>query len=121
MNRRAGRRFPWEKDPNDREANYRRPIAIHEKVRLTIKAVSVLGAFAFVRFMTSDGRDVGAEFLIAIGGPVAIAGIVDVIWTLQGRLEHVFLESRPMQIAAHAAMAVAGVALVVAGVVAKAL
>lgn len=119
MSRRAGRRLPWEKDPKDREANYRRPIAQHEKVRLTIKAASVVAAFAFIKTMTADGRDIGAEFLIGVGSPVLLSGLLDLLWTLQGRLEHVLIESRALQLAAHSAMAIGGLALLVAGAIAK--
>ncbi|MBW3594395.1 MAG: hypothetical protein KY391_02365 [Actinobacteria bacterium] len=112
-------RLPWEKDPSDREANYRRPIAQHEKARLVVKAASVLGAFLFIKNMTVDRDDVGAEFLIGIGVPLLVAGTLDVIWTLRGRLEHVFIDSRPMQLAAHSALAIAGAAMVTAGVIAK--
>ena len=118
--RRPRARLPWEKDPNDREANYRRPVAQHEKVRLTLKAASVVAAFAFVRLATRDRQDVGAELIIALGGPLLLAGALDTIWTLQGRLEHVFIESRPLQLAAHAGLAAAGLALLLAGLVAKA-
>ena len=113
------RRFPWEKDPNDREANYRRPIAEHEKVRLVAKAASVVGAFFFIRSMTADHRDVGAEFLIGVGAPLLLAGTLDLIWTIRGRLEHVFIESRSLQLAAHGALAVLGLAMVFAGAIAK--
>jgi hypothetical protein len=119
MNRPTRRRLPWEKDPNDREANYRKPIAQDEKVRLTAKGASVLAGFFFIMTMTEDRVDVGAEFAIGIGAPLLLAGVLDVIWTLRGRLEHVFLESKASQLAAHGAMALVGGALLVAGVVGK--
>lgn len=114
------RRLPWEKDPTDREANYRRPIAQEEKVRLTAKAALAVTGFLYVMNMTRDRTDVGAEFLIGIGVPVFIAGVMDVVWTLRGRLEHVLIESRPLQLLAHAAMAAIGAAMALAGIVAKA-
>jgi hypothetical protein len=119
MNRQTRRRLPWEKDPNDREANYRRPIAQDEKARLTAKGLSVLAGFFFIMTMTEDRTDVGAEFAIGVGAPLLVAGILDVVWTLRGRLEHVFLESRAVQLAAHGAMALVGGALVVAGAIAR--
>ena len=119
MNRRQGLKLPWEKDPNDREANYKRPIAQHEKVRLTVKGASAAAAFLFIMYMTRDRQDVGAEFLIAIGAPLLIAGVMDLVWTLQDRLEHIFIESRALQLAAHGAMAIIGAAMLTAGVVAK--
>lgn len=119
MSDRPRRRLPWEKDPNDREANYRRPIPEHEKIRLVVKAAAVVGAFLFIKTMTSDRTDVGAEFLIGVGAPVLIAGVLDVIWTLRGRLEHVFIEGRAMQLIAHGATALLGAAMVIFGVIAK--
>lgn len=120
MSRPARRRFPWEKDPADREANYRRPIAQDEKIRLTSKAAAAVAGFLFIMNMTKDRVDVGAEFALGIGAPLLLAGILDVIWTLRGRLEHVFIESRTMQIAAHSTMAAVGAGLVLAGAIAKA-
>ena len=113
-------RNPWERDPNDKEANYRRPVATSEKVRLTAKAAAAVAGFLFIMTATRDRNDVGAEFAIGIGGPLLIAGALDVVWTLQGRIEHLFIESRPLQLAAHAGMALVGVALVAAGALAKA-
>ena len=120
MSDRERPRLPWEKDPADKEANYRRPIAQHEKIRLVVKAASVVGAFFFIKEMTADRRDVGAEFLIGIGAPLLLAGVLDLVWTVQGRLEHVFIESRPLQLAAHGALALLGLGLVVAGTIARA-
>ena len=120
MSDRPRPRLPWEKDEHDAEANYRKPIAQDEKLRLVVKAAAAFAGFLFVMNATQDGTDVGAEFLIGIGAPVLLAGVLDLVWTLGGRLEHVFIESRPFQIAAHAAMAVIGGALLVAGVVARA-
>jgi hypothetical protein len=119
MKQRTRRRLPWEKDPADREANYRKPVAQSEKVRLTIKAAAVVAGFLFIVRATKDRSDVGAEFAIGVGVPLAIAGVLDVVWTMRGQLEHVFLESRSMQLAAHAAMAVVGMAMIAAGLIAK--
>ena len=112
-------RNPWERDPNDREANYRRPVATSEKVRLVAKAAAAVAGFFFIMTTTGDRNDVGAEFAIGIGAPLLLAGVLDVVWTLQGRLEHVFIESRSLQLAAHAGMALVGAGLVVAGVAGK--
>lgn len=118
MSRRTPR-FPWEKDPNDREANYRRPIPRHEKVRLTAKAAAAAAGFLFAMDATRDRADVGAEFLIGVGGPLVLAGVLDLIWTLQGRLEHIFIESRPLQLASHAGMAMVGMVMFIGGLVAR--
>lgn len=119
MTERPRLRLPWEKDPTDREANYRRPVAQDEKVRLTLKAAAAVAGFLFIMSMTRDGDDVGAELGIGVGAPLLLAGVLDVVWTLRGRLEHVFIESRPLQLAAHAAMAAVGLSLLVAGLIAK--
>ena len=119
MKQRTSKRFPWEKDPNDREANYKRPVPQHEKVRLTAKVASVVAGFAFIRLMTEDRSDVGAEFLIGFGAPLLVAGMLDLVWTLQGKLEHIFVESRPLQLVLHGGMATIGLAMLVAGAMAK--
>ena len=119
MSRRPGLRLPWEKDPNDKEANYRRPIPDHEKIRLLAKGASVVAAFFFITNTTKDRSDVGAEFLIGVGGPLLLAGVLDLIWTLRGQLEHVFIESRSLQLASHSLVATIGVAMLGAGLVAK--
>jgi hypothetical protein len=119
MKQRSRRRLPWEKDPADREANYRRPVAQSEKVRLTIKVVAVVAGFLFIMGATRDRTDVGAEFAIGVGVPLVIAGVIDVLWTMRGQLEHVFLESKSMQLAAHSAMALVGMAMITAGLIAK--
>lgn len=119
MSRRPGLRLPWERDPNDKEANYRRPIPQHEKIRLTAKAAAAVAGFFFVMNETRDRRDVGAEFLIGIGAPLLLAGLLDVIWTAQGRLEHVFIESRALQFVSHAAMALVGAGMLVGGLIAR--
>jgi hypothetical protein len=119
VSRPSRRRLPWEKDPADKEANYRRPIAQSEKIRLTAKAAVVVAGFLFVMGATRDRSDVGAEFAIGIGAPLVVAGVLDVVWTMKGQLEHVFLESRPVQLAAHSVMALVGVALVAGGLIAK--
>ena len=112
-------KLPWDKDPHDKEANYKRPIPQDEKVRLTAKAAAVVAGFLFVMNETRDRQDVGAEFLIGIGGPLALAGVLDLIWTMRGRLEHVFIESRTLQLVSHAALALLGAAMLVGGLVAR--
>ena len=79
----------------------------------------MLVAFFFITNTTKDRSDVGAEFLIGFGAPLLLAGALDLVWTLRGRLEHVFIESRPLQLASHAVVAVVGAGMLVAGLVAK--
>ena len=113
-------RLPWDRDPHDKEANYRRPIAQDEKVRLLVKAAAAVAGFFFVMNATRDRADIGAELLIGIGAPLGLAGVLDLIWTLRGRLEHVFIESRALQLASHSLMAVIGAAMLVGGLVIRA-
>ena len=110
-------RWPWEKDPTDREANYRRPVRVAERARLTIKVAAVVAAFFWIKVVTADRSDVGAEFLIGVGAPLAIAGVVDLVWTMRGQLDHVFIDDERLQIAVHGAVAVAGVVMMVVGAV----
>lgn len=119
MTQRSRLRLPWEKDPNDREGNYRKPIAQAEKTRLLAKAAAVVGAFLFIRDATGDGKDVGAEFGIGIGAALVIAGVLDLVWTFRGELEHVFIDSRPLQLLSHGAVAVAGLTLLAGGLIAR--
>ena len=118
--RKRTRRAPWQRDPNDREANYRRPIPQHEKVRLTIKGAAAVAGFLFVMSATRDRHDVGAELLIGVGAPLVVAGYIDLIATLEGRLDHIFIDSRPLQIASHIGVALAGAVMVVVGFLARA-
>ena len=119
MNDRPRLRLPWEKDPNDREANYRRPIATDEKLRLTLKAAAAVAGFFFVMSATRDRADIGAEMMIGVGAPLLLAGVLDVIWTLRGRLEHIFIESRALQLASHVLLAVTGAAVLIGGLIAR--
>ena len=119
MTPRSRLKLPWEKDPNDREANYRKPIPQSEKVRLLTKAGAAVGAFLFIQEATGDRRDVGAEFAIGIGAALLVAGVVDLVWTLRGELEHMFIESRSLQLALHATMALVGLGMLVAGLIVR--
>lgn len=119
MKQRSRRRLPWEKDPADREANYRKPVPQSEKVRLTIKGAAVVGGFLFIMETTKDRSDVGAEFAIGVGLPLLVAGAIDVLWAMKGRLEHVFIESKSMQLGVHGGMALIGAVMVGAGLLAK--
>ena len=110
-------KLPWEKDPTDREANYRRPVRVAERLRLTIKAAVVVAAFFWIKAVTKDHHDVGAEFLIGVGVPVAVAGLIDTVWTARGQLDHIFISDERLQRIAHVGTAAVGVVMVVAGTV----
>lgn len=113
-------RVPWDRDPNDKEANYRRPIPVYEKGRLLAKAAAAGAGLYFVINATRDRADIGAEFLIGLGGPLLLAGVLDVIWTLRGWIEHVFIESRPLQLGFHTLMAVTGATMLIGGLITRA-
>ena len=49
-----------------------------------------------------------------------LAGVLDLIWTQRGWLEHVFIESRPLQLGFHTLMAVIGAAMLIGGLVIRA-
>ena len=115
LRRRTRKRWPWDKDPDDREANYRRPIPMSERIRLVAKAAAVVAAFLYVRATTADGSNVGAKLLVAIGAVLVVAGSVDLAWTLRGKLDHVFITSRRLQVAAPAAVLAAGAAMLFGG------
>ena len=114
MSDRGGRaKWPWERDPNDKEANYRRPIPPAERIRLGLKGAIVVGVFLAIRAAV-DRSDPGPKLLVIVGAALALVGLIDLVWTVRGNLEHVFIESRPAQLAAHGALALGGVALALA-------
>ena len=108
-------RWPWERDPDDREANYTRPISTSDKVRLVLKAASVVVAFLWFRAQSGDGEGEGAALAVATGSVFALVGVVDGIAAWRGEVEAVFLERRSHQVSARIALLLAGVGLVVAG------
>lgn len=120
MNRRRARtKWPWERDPNDHEANYRHPVPLSERLRLGLKAAIAVGAFLAVRqiAVSGDRSLIGPKILIVAGVAVAMAGAIDLVWTLRGKLEHIFVETRPAQIVLHAGVSIAGAVATMAGIV----
>ncbi len=116
----ARMRWPWEKDPNDREANYRRPVARAEVIRLSVKAAIAVAAGIGFRFASLDAADEGAELAIALGAAVAGAGITDLVYMRRHEIEQIFLTSPSRQRLARVGLVLAGVALLVAGTLAYA-
>ena len=113
-------KLPWEKDPHDHEANYRKPVPVAERVRVAIKAAAVVGAGVAFRFATLDRTHEGAKLLIAVGAALLVAGITDLVYMRTHELELIFLTSPRQQRLVHAGVTVAGVLLLVAGALAYA-
>jgi hypothetical protein len=113
--RRGRAKFPWERDAGDHEATYKRAIPFHERARLGLKGAIVIVSFVVIRDTTANRVDVGAKLGVVIGTALVLVGIMDVLWTWRGKLEHVFIESRAGQFAAHGALIFIGLAMAVAG------
>jgi hypothetical protein len=50
-----------------------------------------------------------------IGVALTAVGIMDLLWTWRGKLEHVFIENRSAQLAAHGALVVVGATMAIVG------
>ena len=116
MDRRR-QRWPWEKDPNDRELNYRRPIPLHERLRLALKGGAAVVAALWFRSKIGGGENEGAALAVAVGGVVAMMGSIDLGAAAKGRLEQIFLPSRAAQMIAQAILAVTGLVVLVLGAI----
>ena len=110
-------RWPWEKDPNDRELNYRRPVPAHERVGLALKGVAVLVAAIWFQSRSGADQNEGAALAVAAGGVLAAVGLIDLVTAAKGRLEQIFLPSRGAQMMVRAVLLVAGLVVLVAGAV----
>ena len=108
-------RLPWERDPNDREANYRKPVPAAERYRIGIKAAAVVLAGVIYRFASLDRSEEGAKLVMAIGAALLVAGVTDLIYMRNHELELIFLKSTKQQRLVHIGMAMAGIALLAAG------
>ena len=116
MDRRR-QRWPWEKDPNDRELNYRRPVPRHERLRLALKGGAAIVAALWFRSKIGTGQNEGAALAVAFGGVIAFAGLVDLVAAAKGRLEQIFLPNRNAQMIVQAVLLIAGLSVLVAGAV----
>jgi hypothetical protein len=116
--RRGRAKFPWERDSGDHETTYKRAIPFHERARLGLKGAIVIASFMVIRETTKDRVDVGPKLAAVIGIALVLVGIMDVLWTWRGKLEHVFIETRSAQFAAHGALIAVGGLMAIAGGVA---
>lgn len=108
-------KLPWEKDPNDREANYRRPVPRADIIRLGVKtAIAVTAGLGF-RLVSLDGKDEGAKLVAALGVALLGAGIADLVYMRTNELEQIFLKSVGQQRLVAAAVAALGLILLVVG------
>ena len=113
-------KLPWERDPNDLEANYKRPVPEAERYRIGIKAgAAVLAAVAF-RFAIADRSDEGAKFAMAVGAALLVAGITDLVYMQKHDLELIFLKTKAQQQLVQRLVVAGGVLLVLAGLLAYA-
>ena len=108
-------KLPWEKDPDDREANYRKPIPRRELIRLYAKAALVVAAGMWFKFASETRSHEGAKLSLALGAALVGAGLVDLFFLRRHEIEQIFLTSRRQQIAVRAVVLLAGLALLVAG------
>ena len=113
-------KLPWEHDPNDLEANYKRPIPRADVIRLTVKAAVAVAAGVAWRFAILDGMHEGAKLVIALGVALAFAGVADLVYMQRYELEQIFLTSRESQILVRIGLAAGGVVLLAAGMLAYA-
>jgi hypothetical protein len=116
--RRSRARFPWERDPGDLEANYKKPVEFHERARLGLKGAIVVASFLVIKEWTEDRVDVGAKLLVVVGIVLVLVGIIDLVETRRGKLEHVFIEDRSAQLWWHGGLAASGAMLAVVASVA---
>jgi hypothetical protein len=113
-------KLPWEKDPNDREANYKRPVPAAERYRIGIKAFAALAAAIAVRFWVEDRSAQGAKLTIALGATLLIAAVTDLVYMRKHDLELIFLKTPEQQRLVQKGVVVAGLALLAAGTLAYA-
>jgi hypothetical protein len=106
-------RWPWEKQQDPRDT-HRLPVAFHERIRIGIKGATVLVAFLFVRESTENGIGIGSKIALAFGAVLVVFGVMDLLWTRRGLIDHIFVESHAAQIKVHAATAIGGALIVIA-------
>ena len=111
-------KLPWENDPHDREANYKRPIPAAERYRIGIKAAGAVLAGVAYRFAVVDRSHEGAKFCLALGTALLVAGITDLVYMRNHELEQIFLKTPAQQRLVQKFVAVAGLALLGAGTLA---
>ena len=108
--------FSWRSpDPEDHEANYRRPIPTREYVRTIVKFLLGIAAALWFRSASSDGVDEGADLTVAFGSLLVALGAVDLFYLRNHDIELIFLKTRTQQIGVRWALAIAGALLLGAG------
>lgn len=113
-------KLPWERDPNDLEANYQRPVPRADVIRLAVKTCVAVAAGVAWRFAILDGTHEGAKLVIALGVSLASAGITDLVYMQRYELEQIFLTSKRSQRLVRIGLAAGGAALLTAGTLAYA-
>ena len=113
-------KLPWEKDPNDREANYKRPVPDAERYRIGIKAAAAVVAGVAFRFAISDRANEGAKFAMAVGSALLVAGVTDLVYMRKHDLELIFLKTKTQQRLVQRLVVAAGALLLLAGLLAYA-
>ena len=113
-------KLPWEKDPDDREANYRRPVPRRELIRLYAKAVLVVLAGLWFKLASETRSHEGAKLALAFGAALTGTALIDLLYLRRFEIDQIFLTSRTQQVAARGVVLVVGLGLLVAGALAYA-
>ena len=108
-------KLPWEKDPDDLEANYRKPIPRRELIRLYLKAALGVTAGLWFKFASETRSHEGAKLALAVGAALMGVGLVDLLYLRRYEIEQIFLTSRRQQIVVRVVVLLAGLALLVGG------
>ena len=121
-------KLPWEKDPNDREANYKRPVPRSEAIRTGAKFILAAAAGGWLWLATADGcnvddlhdvctpadRSSGTKLVLAVGTVLLLAGVIDLAYLRSHEIELVFARHKKQQVIARWVMVAAGLLAVVA-------
>ena len=113
-------KLPWERNPHDREANYRKPVPRAEGLRVGIKGAAIVGGGVAYRFAILDRTHEGAKLILVAGAAMLIAGITDLVYLRSHEIDRIFLKTTAQQRAVQWTLVAAGVVLLVMGAVAYA-
>lgn len=108
------------RDPYDHEANYRKPIARSDAIRLFVKAVLVVGAGVWFKFASDDRIHEGAKLALATGVALMGAGLTDLLYLRTSEIEQMFLNTLRRQVVGRWALVALGFSLVIGALVAYA-
>ena len=109
-----------QRDPYDLEANYQRPIARGDVIRVAVKAALVVAAGVWFKFASDDRLSEGAELALAAGTTLVGAALTDLIYLRSREIEQVFFRNRSQQLIARWLLLAAGLVLSVTGLLAYA-